>query len=198
VLEIMDDKDGSRREELGAMSGKEVFNSFYDRLKDIREYHRKFPDQTDVLYKEDGTLMGLEDQILAEEPIPEFTGEEGMGRWVDMHGLYQRFVNLKMLEGEPMEYLSFLDQVRQLEDLPEKRLRLGPYAAWTKDVLQYLEGFHGRVQPLQHLAKIMIKVSRRHRSHPSLSLCVPRSFSSREHWWLMRAYPIRCEDTPHF
>jgi len=80
VLDIMDDKDGSRREELAAMSGKTVFDNFYDRLKQIKEYHRKFPDQTDQVFKEDGTLMSLEDQILQEEPIPEFTGEEVIWR----------------------------------------------------------------------------------------------------------------------
>ena len=165
MLEIMDDKDGARREELASMSGKEVFNTFYDRLKDIREYHRKFPDQTDQLYKEDGTPMTIEDQIFAEEPIPEFTGEEGMGRWVDLHTLYQRFVNLKLLDGEPMEYLAFLDQVRHLEDLPDKRLRINSYGVLARDILAYLEGFHARVQPLQNLAKIMVKVSPR-RSAP--------------------------------
>ena len=54
----------SRREELAAMSGKDVFSelfptsktygvefmcctdNFYSRLKDIRDYHRKFPDQS--------------------------------------------------------------------------------------------------------------------------------------------------------
>jgi splicing factor 3A subunit 3 len=159
VMDIMDDRDGSRREELAAMSGKDVFNNFYSRLKDIRDYHRKFPDQSDLVYKEDGTVMGLEDQILQEEPIPEFTGEEGMGRWVDMHELYNRFVNLKMLDGEPMEYLSFIDQVRALEDLSETRLHMRAYRDWVQEVLSYLETFHKRVQPLQDLDTIMVKVT---------------------------------------
>lgn len=158
VMDIMDDKDGSRREELAAMSGKDVFNNFYARLKDVRDYHRKFPDQTDVVYNDDGTVMSLEEQILKEEPIPEFTGEEGMGRWVDMHVLFNRFVNLKLLDGEAMDYLGFLDQVRHLDDLEEKRLNVTAYCNWVKDVLAYLEGFHKRVQPLQNLEKIMVKV----------------------------------------
>lgn len=158
VKDIMEDKDGSRREELGTMAGKDQFDAFYSRLRDIRDYHRKFPDQSDLVYNDDGTVMGLEDMILKEEPLPEFTGEEGTGRWVDMHGLYNQFVNLKLLDGEPMEYLAFLDQVRHLEDLDDVRLNNRAYGDWVKDVLAYLEGFHQRVQPLQNLSNIMVKV----------------------------------------
>lgn len=160
VMDIMEDKDGARKEELSAMSGKDVFNNFYGRLKDIRDYHRKFPDQSDLIIKDDGsgTVMSLEDMILQEEHIPEFTGEEGMGRWVDLHALYNSFVNLKVLDGEPIEYLAFLDQVRHLEDLPDTRLGMKSYRDWTQAALGYLESFHTRVQPLQHLQRIMVKV----------------------------------------
>jgi splicing factor 3A subunit 3 len=158
VMNVMDDKDGSRREELGALSGKDVFNNFYSRMKDIRDYHRKFPDQSDIVLKEDGSEMTLEDQLLAEEPLPEFTGEEGMGRWVDMHLLYNRFINIKLLDGEPMDYLSFLDQVRHLDDLPQQRMFLRSYLDWLEDTFSYLKGFHKRVQPLQNLDKIIVKV----------------------------------------
>merc|ERR1712054_222636 len=57
-----------------------------------------------------------------------------------------------------MEYLTFIDQVRHLEDLPSTRMQLRGYGDWVKDVLTYLEDFHQRVQPLQDLGKIMVKV----------------------------------------
>ena len=38
-----DDGDGARKEEIASMSGSTVFSSFYDQLKSVREYHRKFP-----------------------------------------------------------------------------------------------------------------------------------------------------------
>lgn len=57
-----------------------------------------------------------------------------------------------------MEYLAFLDQVRHLEDLPQQRMFMRSYRDWLKDVLDYLQKFHKRVQPLQHLVKIMTKV----------------------------------------
>jgi len=48
--------------------------------------------------------------------------------------------------------------VRHLEDLPEKRMQVKSYRDWVQDTLEYLEGFHRRVQPLQQLSTIMVKV----------------------------------------
>ena len=42
---LYEDNDGARRDEIASMSGSTVFSSFYDQLKNVREYHRKFPAQ---------------------------------------------------------------------------------------------------------------------------------------------------------
>jgi hypothetical protein len=42
-LKIYEDEDKARKEEIEALGGEDkVFSKFYDRLKEIREYHRKF------------------------------------------------------------------------------------------------------------------------------------------------------------
>ena len=43
LKETYADKDGARKQELEAMQGADVFGGFYNRLRDLREYHRKFP-----------------------------------------------------------------------------------------------------------------------------------------------------------
>jgi splicing factor 3A subunit 3 len=51
-VKIYEDDDGARKEEIAALANKEnPFQAFYDRLKDVREYHRRFPnmDVTEVL-----------------------------------------------------------------------------------------------------------------------------------------------------
>ncbi len=48
-------------------------SNFYERLKDVRDYHRRFP-VTDVTGPED------DGAALKEEPAVAFTGEEGLGR----------------------------------------------------------------------------------------------------------------------
>lgn len=48
-------------------------SKFYDRLKELREYHKRFP-VYDISTAEDDSAL------LKEEPKVEFSGEEGMGR----------------------------------------------------------------------------------------------------------------------
>jgi splicing factor 3A subunit 3 len=48
-------------------------SKFYDRLKDVRDYHKKYP-VTDIMEAEDDSGM------IKEEPHVDFSGEEGVGR----------------------------------------------------------------------------------------------------------------------
>lgn len=38
---ILDDDDGGRREEIASFGGSNMFSTFYDRLKEMREYYRQ-------------------------------------------------------------------------------------------------------------------------------------------------------------
>lgn len=75
LVEIYEDADGARKDEIAALggqtgSGTNVFSAFYDRLKEIREYHRRHPI---------GRFAdpGLDyEELLKEEPYVEFSGED--------------------------------------------------------------------------------------------------------------------------
>uniref|UniRef100_A0A2N9J6D3 Matrin-type domain-containing protein n=1 Tax=Fagus sylvatica TaxID=28930 RepID=A0A2N9J6D3_FAGSY len=74
LVEIYEDKDNARKDEIAALGGQtatgtNVFSAFYDRLKEIREYHRKHPAARVVDANEE--YEGL----LKEEPMIEFSGE---------------------------------------------------------------------------------------------------------------------------
>ncbi|CAJ0959962.1 unnamed protein product [Ranitomeya imitator] len=43
--DLYEDKDGLRKEELNAISGPNEFSEFYNRLKFIKEFHRKHPNE---------------------------------------------------------------------------------------------------------------------------------------------------------
>ena len=45
LRDLYDDKDGLRKEELNAISGPNEFAEFYNRLKQIKEFHRKHPNE---------------------------------------------------------------------------------------------------------------------------------------------------------
>ena len=87
LARIYEDTDGSRRDEVNAMSGTGVFSSFYDQLKVIRDYHRRFPKAPNMVNEEQALLT----EVLEEAPDAGFTGEEAEGKFVDMHTLHEMY-----------------------------------------------------------------------------------------------------------
>lgn len=45
LKELYEDRDGIRKEEILEISGPKDFEEFYNRLKNIKEFHRKHPNQ---------------------------------------------------------------------------------------------------------------------------------------------------------
>lgn len=41
-MSILEDDDGGRREEIAGIGGSSMFSTFYDRLKEMRDYYRHF------------------------------------------------------------------------------------------------------------------------------------------------------------
>lgn len=48
LKELYEDKDGLRKEEIAALSGPNEFQEFYQRLKQIKEFHRKHPNEVSI------------------------------------------------------------------------------------------------------------------------------------------------------
>ncbi|KAJ6376079.1 hypothetical protein OIU77_000950 [Salix suchowensis] len=138
LVEIYEDKDNARRDEIAALGGQtamgtNVFSAFYDRLKEIREYHRRHPAARAVDVNEDYEAM------LKEEPVIEFTSEEAFGKYLDMHELYNQYNNLKF--EKPIEYSTYLDIFSQPHIVP---MQIEVYK---------------RTEPLQDLDRIFLKVT---------------------------------------
>ncbi len=100
-----------------------------------------------------------------DEPPPEggridldtiFSGEEGHGRYFDLHELHNRFVNAKF--GRQVDYLTYLQQVVYFSEVPATQRTSAAYQHYLEDLVGYLEGFYERTQPLGDLAKQMSKV----------------------------------------
>lgn len=156
LVEIYEDKDSARKDEIAALGGQtaagiNVFSAFYDRLKEIREYHRRHPaarvlDATDEY-----------EQLLKDEPQIEFSGEEGFGRYLDMHELYNDYINSKF--GEPTEYSAYLEVFSQANKIPRKLKLTRQYKEYINKLLEYLIYFFERTEPLQDLERIFSKVT---------------------------------------
>lgn len=155
LIEIYDDKDGSRKDEIAALGGQtatgtNVFSAFYDRLKEIREYHRRHP-ASRVLDANDEY-----EQLLKEEPQIEFSGEEAVGRYLDLHELFNDYINSKF--GEKIEYSAYLDVFSQPEKISRKLKLTRQYQEYMQKLLEYLIYFFERTEPLQDLDRIFSKV----------------------------------------
>ncbi|KAL6291666.1 hypothetical protein ACE6H2_009176 [Prunus campanulata] len=157
LIETYEDKDNARKDEIAALGGQtatgvNVFSAFYDRLKEIREYHRKHPAARVVDANEE------EEALLKEEPQIEFSGEEAFGRYLDLHELYNQYINSKF--GEPIEYSAYLDVFSQPQKIPRKlKLKLSrQYSEYMENLLAYLMYFFQRTEPLQDLDRIFSKV----------------------------------------
>lgn len=153
LIEIYEDKDNARRDEiaaLGAGGPSNCFPAFYDRLKEIRDYHRRHPAARMVDVNEEF------EELLKEEPLIEFSGEEALGRYLDMHELYNKYINSKF--GEPMEYSAFLDAFSQTHKIPCNLKLTRQYKEYLENILEYLISFLERTQPLQDLGRIFAKV----------------------------------------
>ncbi|KAJ8554316.1 hypothetical protein K7X08_024994 [Anisodus acutangulus] len=157
LVDIYEDKDGARKDEIAALGGQtatgtNVFSAFYDRLKEIREYHRRHPAARVIIDTGDEY-----EQLLKEEPQIEFSGEEGSGRYLDLHELFNEYINSKF--GEPIEYTAYLDVFSQPQKILRKAKSTRQYQEYLQKLLEYLVYFFERTEPLQDLDRIFSKVT---------------------------------------
>ena len=104
-LQLATDADGSRKAEIQSIQGNAVFSSFYDRLRDLREYHRRFPN-VQVQNQPDDNAEDL-------QPKVQFSGEEMFGKYLDLHQFYEKFCNMPQFE----RCVCALPALRALYDL---------------------------------------------------------------------------------
>jgi hypothetical protein len=82
LLAIYEDEDNSRKAELDKISGENVFEVFYDELKDLRRYHLTNPQIAQTQMKiGNGTQVEVKAQM-------SFSGEEHFGLILLFHFLF--------------------------------------------------------------------------------------------------------------
>ena len=141
LKETYADKDGARKQELEAMQGADVFGGFYHRLRDLREYHRKFPN---LFYDQGPTDNEVN---LADDPeiLGQFSAEEMVGRFLDLTALHQKFINLK--HAKAVSYDVYLGIFLDFKDVP-LNVKSKRYRDYLQELKDYLEKFMLRSQPL--------------------------------------------------
>jgi len=147
-------EDGARQKEIDNLAGNNVLSIFYERLKEIKDYHRRFPNLT----IEKLEPPSLEDETEEEVPYAEFTGEEGYGKYIDIHIIYEKYVNMRQFKDNRVDYLHFLDKFHIFYDIP-KALKDKEFKTYLEGLLNYLISFFERIHPLSDLQKELDKVA---------------------------------------
>ncbi|XP_013386283.1 splicing factor 3A subunit 3 [Lingula anatina] len=150
LKDLYEDKDGMRKEEVAALTGPNEFAEFYSRLKGIKEFHRKHPNEISIpMSVEYDELAKARDNPTEEmQNMVEFTDEEGYGKYLDLHECFEKFVNLKGIER--IDYLTYLGTFDQLFDILKDR-KNAAYKDYLQTLLEYLEDYTTRVKPLMDL-----------------------------------------------
>ena len=163
-LKIYQDADGLKSSEREFLEGQrksqdatgnkalDVWINFYEKLSEIKDYHERFTPygQPTEIHDEDWYFLhALDDR----SKIPKFTGQEGGGRFLDLHANYLEFINLKKLQQKvPMlvrklEYVSYLASFDQFHEIP-LYCKDSAYKTYLENLLDYLKSFYIRTQPL--------------------------------------------------
>lgn len=104
AVEIYQDKDGMRTDDVNALAGQrsdkkqgDVWTSFYDKIKEVKDYHRRFSLNQGAVPEMQNAEWFYQRSVEAEQSDKLFSGEEDMGKRVDMHEHFDKFVNIKKL-----------------------------------------------------------------------------------------------------
>ncbi|GMR36592.1 hypothetical protein PMAYCL1PPCAC_06787 [Pristionchus mayeri] len=145
------DENNGRSAELEAIAGPNEFAEFYSRLKSLKDAHRKNPDEVASPLSMEYQHMNeiLEDPDRVEQELVRFTDEEGYGRFLDLHVLYDAYINLKGIKR--VDYLQFLSILERFVDIPKDAKKTGAYKNYLTQLEDYLKAFIARTKPLLDL-----------------------------------------------
>lgn len=119
-------------------------STFYDRLKEVRAYHRRFPSE-DITEGD-----GSEALLAAAEPAVAFSGEEALGRYLDLHELHAAHSN-GAFAGQPLDYHTYVLALADWSRVARPARTSRAYREYLERLAAYLESFHARTQPLADL-----------------------------------------------
>ncbi|KAJ3093096.1 hypothetical protein HK102_009528 [Quaeritorhiza haematococci] len=150
LLELYEDEDGAREAEKDAITGATEFSEFYQRLKNIKDYHRRFPNEPVEVLEYEFVNRDPEKEEKELENI--FSGEEGFGKYLDMHVIHEHYLNLK--NSKKLNYLLFLSECDRFDEIPKATKSTPEYAKYLDELKGYLEGFLKRTQPLYDMTSL--------------------------------------------
>ena len=157
LREIYEDKDGMRKDEITALSGPNEFSEFYNRLKQLKEFHRRHPGEVFVPMSVEFDELKKIRETSGDDTnnMVEFSDEQGYGKFLDLHECYDKFINLKGVD--KMDYINYITAFDQLYDIPRDK-KGGEYRVYLNCLFEYLYGFINRTKPLMNLDQQLAEI----------------------------------------
>ncbi|KAJ3303120.1 hypothetical protein HDV03_004199 [Kappamyces sp. JEL0829] len=133
----------------------DALSEFYSRLKGIKEYYRSLPSELAMPFDPStyiASLVDVEKQALELDFV--FSGEEGWGRYLDLHQCFRLYSNLKGVE--KINYLTYLDRFERYRPELTRRFKIIPqstkmhtdYYKYLVELEAYLLDWIKRAKPL--------------------------------------------------
>ncbi|GAM22796.1 hypothetical protein SAMD00019534_059710, partial [Acytostelium subglobosum LB1] len=146
LAKIYQDEDQTRQNELSSIAGQGLatFSAFYDRLREVKEYHRKFPAlEVDRV----GTSLYY-------TPNVTFSGNESHGRFLDLNELFEVYLNLPFVD-KTLDYVGYLSLFNKFNYDDHQRFKNKMYRKYLDKLIAYLQSFMERSQPMLDLKSIL-------------------------------------------
>ncbi|EAT32600.1 AAEL012348-PA [Aedes aegypti] len=145
LLELYQDKDGERKQEITNMSVNE-FKEFYSQFNSLVEFHQNHGNN--VAIPASIEFSKLREQLndpayLAE--VVKFSDVENYGQYLDLHECFDNYVNLKGVD--KIDYITYLSEFNRFADVPRKQKNV-KYKKYLELLHDYLQGFITRSRPL--------------------------------------------------
>jgi len=103
AIDIYQDKDGMRSDDINSLAGQradkkqgDVWTSFYDKVKEVKDYHRRFTINQGLPELQNAEWF-YQRAFEAERTEALFSGEEDLGKRVDMHEHFTKYLNIKKI-----------------------------------------------------------------------------------------------------
>eukprot|EP00808_Paulinella_micropora_P013415 g18531.t1 len=147
LLAAYKDADGLLAMELQEISGDDSLDVYYRRLQDLQNFHRRTA----------GAPVVIDKSTTDVKVTADWSHEEARGRFVDLHAVYELYVNLPCFER--CDYLTFLNTFEeQMARVPKEQKirsdRAKAYREFVEAFYSYLKDFFVRTNPLVNIAKI--------------------------------------------
>ncbi|KAI9834522.1 MAG: hypothetical protein M1819_002898 [Sarea resinae] len=160
LLDIYQDADGTRAQEIQNISTGDPFTQFYKQFNEIKDFHRRYPNEpVENLERAYKPKVPVDGEFFTGVVDNMFTGEESYGRFMDLTMLHEQYLNLPGVGGvKRPSYLQYLDifdvftepqcPIKKSDKMTDK------YFRYVGDLASYLEGFMKRTRPLEDLEKL--------------------------------------------